>query len=129
MSDKQSLGPNQTFWLKELRSGKYEQGIGFLCKETKYCCLGVGSEIFKTNAIKIHTGILGHKFYDGSMSIAPFYLGEALGLFGSLGESKTFYQSSSDPKSLSSYNDQGKTFAEIADIIEQDPSVYFQEPR
>ena len=48
MSDKQPLGPNQTFWLQELRSGKY---------------------------------------------------------------------------------DQGKTFAEIADIIEQDPSVYFKEPR
>lgn len=129
MSDKQPLGPNQTFWLKELRSGKYQQGIGYLCNDTKYCCLGVGSEVFKTDATIVCTGISGRKFYDGSSSIAPFYLGEALGLFGSLGESKTSYIYGDKSESLSSYNDQGKTFAEIADIIEQDPSVYFKEPR
>lgn len=32
-------------WLKALRSGKYEQGSGKLCKNGKYCCVGVAGKI------------------------------------------------------------------------------------
>jgi len=28
-------------WVEALRSGKYEQGVGALLKDGKYCCLGV----------------------------------------------------------------------------------------
>jgi len=28
-------------WIEALRSGKYEQGRGFLRRKDKYCCLGV----------------------------------------------------------------------------------------
>ena len=32
-------------WLKALRSGKYEQGYGYLRNEGLYCCLGVLTDI------------------------------------------------------------------------------------
>jgi hypothetical protein len=32
-------------WLKDLRSGEFEQGQGYLRAEDKYCCLGVLCEI------------------------------------------------------------------------------------
>lgn len=32
-------------WIAALRSGKYEQGTGFLCKDGAYCCLGVLMEV------------------------------------------------------------------------------------
>lgn len=32
-------------WVKALRSGDYEQGSGYLCKENKYCCLGVLNDV------------------------------------------------------------------------------------
>ena len=125
MSDKQTLGPNQTLWLQELRSGKYEQGTNYLCCNDKYCCLGVAAEIFKTEQTEIHIR-KGLKYFDGYMSSAPNYVMEALCLYKDLGETSSL---TFDENALAKMNDQGKTFAEIADIIEEDPSVYFKEPR
>jgi len=125
MSDKQSLGPNQTFWLKELRSGKYEQGKTDLCHNGKYCCLGIAAEIFATGQTEIHI-TKGIKYFDSCLSSAPEYVMDSLGLYKDLGETSSL---TFDENALAKMNDQGKTFAEIADIIEQDPSVYFKEPR
>lgn len=35
----------QEQWVEALESGEYEQGIGSLCSEGKYCCLGVACEV------------------------------------------------------------------------------------
>lgn len=35
----------KTRWISALRSGEYEQGQGYLCKDRKYCCLGVLADI------------------------------------------------------------------------------------
>ncbi len=35
----------KTKWVEALRSGDYEQGIGYLCRDGKYCCLGVLAHI------------------------------------------------------------------------------------
>jgi hypothetical protein len=32
-------------WVEALESGKYEQGIHRLCKDDRYCCLGVLAEV------------------------------------------------------------------------------------
>lgn len=32
-------------WITALRSGEFEQGIHYLCKDNKYCCLGVADVI------------------------------------------------------------------------------------
>jgi hypothetical protein len=36
----------KVIWTDELRSGKYKQGIGFLEKDDKYCCLGILCELY-----------------------------------------------------------------------------------
>ena len=43
-------------WLKALRSGKYDKGVGYLKQETpgkcKWCCLGVAADICNVKGIK-----------------------------------------------------------------------------
>jgi hypothetical protein len=36
---------NLTEWIAALRGGEYKQGRNALCKDGKYCCLGVACEI------------------------------------------------------------------------------------
>lgn len=42
-------------WVKALRSGEYEQGRGHLCRDGKYCCLGV---------LCVVAGETRHDYYD-----------------------------------------------------------------
>lgn len=37
---------HRKIWTDALRSGKYQQGKCYLCKEGKYCCLGVACEVY-----------------------------------------------------------------------------------
>lgn len=39
-----------------LESGKYEQGTGYLCKDGKYCCLGVLCELAVAEGITTREG-------------------------------------------------------------------------
>jgi hypothetical protein len=86
-------------WVAALRSGKYEQGKGYLKRENKYCCLGVlcdlcgkkpyphlkylPQSVMKWSGIKNNAGLINGDGY------------------------------------LTSENDAGKTFPEIATIIEE----------
>lgn len=38
---------NRQLWLNALRSGEYKQGKFWLCKDDKYCCLGVLCEVYQ----------------------------------------------------------------------------------
>jgi hypothetical protein len=44
-------------WLVELRSDRYEQGIDYLCRGEKYCCLGVLCELAVADGITQKTEI------------------------------------------------------------------------
>lgn len=58
-------------WIRALRSGKFKQGQGALCKDGKHCCLGVLCEINKEiNKEAIFANI----HYNGSCFILPFDL-------------------------------------------------------
>jgi hypothetical protein len=99
-------------WLSALRSGEYQQGKQALKLYKKFCCLGVLCDIHSKetknkwveNIYLDHQGALpqdviiwaGLKFSDPSL----YY-----GKFKSI-------------KSLSDLNDSGKTFLQIADLIE-----------
>ena len=114
-----SLTPNQKIWLDALRSGEYEQGEGILHEivdgKESFCCLGVAAKIFASTdtmpTIKkeIHQG-KEYVVYDGMSHLAPDYVIDALSLLDECG-------SSSASTALSSMNDMGKTFAEIADYF------------
>lgn len=91
-------------WLEALRSGKYEQGKGELFYEGKYCCLGVAAAECGV-PLKYIKGkgflFLGETHFDSVPNI----------LRGSF--------TKPIPNSLSAMNDNGKTFTEIANWIEE----------
>lgn len=81
-------------WVKALRSGEYKQGTGtFLDDKNRYCCLGVLCAI--TNAQPVPFSSTGwmhlNKYLDYCDEQAPLYR----------------------------MNDDGASFAEIADYIEE----------
>ena len=123
---KQLLGPNQTLWIEALRFGGYAQGKEVLSRDNKFCCLGVACEIFKVSLDLEVTGQSGTRYYDGMYGPAPCKIIEHLGLFGDLGDAAP----GSDGSPLAHLNDEGGySFLELADLIEDDPSVYFRSPQ
>jgi len=122
-------------WLDKLRSGKYEQGIGFLHTlaggsdgtET-FCCLGVLCEAAKeAGVVRAEKGSLSNTVYygvdgeddqfywDKDDSVLPESVQEWAGLKDSNPQIMD--------KEISSWNDgdgdeAGASFAEIADLIE-----------
>lgn len=101
-------------WVKALRSGKYKQGKGFLrTTKNEYCCLGVLCEIHRTvhkkNKWVTKDGV---KFYMQTEAALPKTVMKWANVkrqFGSLSSETT----------LAALNDNGKTFNQIADIIEK----------
>lgn len=98
-------------WIKALRSGKYKQGTGCLCRAApvkEYCCLGVACKVAKIRAIDngrdqkvIHFEANGNKSMTSIRTLIP-------GLIDPLQES-----------TLANMNDNGASFDQIADYIEK----------
>lgn len=92
-------------WLAALRSGKYQQGTGVLKNGDHFCCLGVlcsiaGVERDEENGWFIWRKEKGH-------ATLPYGFGRSVGV-------------SDDAEStLAVMNDDGKSFAQIADYIEK----------
>jgi hypothetical protein len=130
-------------WVAALRSGDYSQGTGVLHRkvngEHKYCCLGVLCDIALKAGLELRhdpTGDCqctscqqdGIRAYDGYDDFLPPKVVQWAGLTN--GNPRTT-ESIPDPGSslpgttidnatLSYLNDNGKTFEEIAAIIERD---------
>lgn len=111
------LNPNAKKWVEALRSGKYEQGIGALCKDGRYCCLGVAVEVARDN------GVACDEIRDTDESLGGVFatVREWVGLADCAGD----FSKSNFSTSLASVNDNGKSFAEIADIVESQPKGLF----
>ena len=122
--EKQNLGPRQREWIEALRSGKYEQGRMYLNLGGKFCCLGVACDISK-EALQLNVGVSklrngkevnSYNDINGSLSSEvikyfSFVMKEEEGL-----------------NRLTYMNDSvGKTFEQIADIVEENPEHYFTE--
>lgn len=113
------LGTNQKTWINALRSGEYLQCQNELCTHdgngaNYYCCLGVANTIFHLNAQDNETLdgtnfnlVLGLRTHDGEIH----YNEDDEEEFGYL--------------TLVEMNDDGKTFVEIADFIEANPTLVF----
>lgn len=111
-------------WVQALRSGNYKQGKRFLHSVAdEYCCLGVVCEL----AIK--HGIIGPSVLQDT---GPSYGYGNLGCYaGAPGEVMDWIKLKDsigqfDHGCLAHLNDAGKTFNEIADIIESEPKGLFQ---
>jgi hypothetical protein len=96
-------------WVKALRSGKYKQGTDALRsvtpeEGTRYCCLGVACHVAGASGIKNKELISNDE--NGkikSINKVPAILRGEEGV----------------PLVLARYNDRGKTFAQLADVIEK----------
>lgn len=93
-------------WIKALRSGRYKQATSSLRQEGAYCCLGVLANV------------AGCRW----LADEPILKGKAVGLRSDEGAYLSPVQfdiSSRTQKKLAEFNDDGKTFDEIADYIEK----------
>lgn len=112
------LNENAKKWVAALRSGEYTQAKRQLRTETGMCCLGVACDLYSKETGEQWDG---HKFL-GEDDTLPLQVKEWVGLTGPEG---VFLGDSNMPTALSTKNDIGATFAEIADIIESQPEGLF----
>ena len=123
------LGPNQKKWIAALRANPEEQIRGFLGKTTDddkkgFCCLGKGCDV-------LGIGIWEDSifFVEGVRAFLPEYPRKQLGLVDYSGTAKVSHHEKLNELyssfSLSEMNDEGKTWSEIADILEKHPEAFF----
>lgn len=125
-----SLGPIQKKWLEALRSGDYKQGKRYLNQgNEKFCCLGVLCEVMGLKKKEIGNGRFAYSENGTTWSEEVIPNNKAMQLAGLRG----FEGQPEIPgpvKALTFYNDEGgKTFEEIADIIEANADKYFTESK
>ena len=102
-------------WIAALRSGKYAQTRNVLKDEVGYCCLGVACDISGLGKWDGFHYSIGSEHRAGEL---PTLVRDALGLRACNGSFRE--------GCLTNLNDSGKTFAEIADIIESRPKGLFK---
>lgn len=126
MSYAKMYQPFKKAWVKALRSGKYRQGTGTLCRQVRprveFCCLGVACAIaelpwqFNRNGLVYFSDqIVKEGWYedldfpllDANSSKVPETFARDIGL------------SPRAQEQLISMNDSGKSFEEIADWIDK----------
>jgi hypothetical protein len=123
---------NRTKWVAALRSGKYEQGKGYLRIGPRHCCLGVACELAKKeldlpvksafpevreNNGKIESDPDGELFYyDGCVNTLPDAVLDWLGIKSPSGR---FITEDDFNTSLAGLNDTGLSFGAIARLIEE----------
>lgn len=125
------MNENAKKWVEALRSGKYKQGAGYLTRiiddQEFDCCLGVACKLYQAEhgdlqIVKYH----GMKSYDSKYAGVPEKVQKWLGMTSSAGKfgtpDKNFVY-----KSLAQENDNGKTFNEMATLIESEPEGLFSE--
>jgi hypothetical protein len=109
-------------WIEALRSGQYEQGRAHLCRDEKYCCLGVLCSLVEPGTKReINTSLQynGVISWGDEVSWLPTHIKEKVGLRTECGDFAD--------NSLTTLNDEGMSFSEIADLIESRPKGLFKD--
>lgn len=105
-----------------LRSGEYSQARGRLHKPTGYCCLGVGGDLqvkAGTHCWRMTSdGTPAFDLVEGTDLFARDQYGLVGGALHYLRTPNPFGFTKDDQNVLAFCNDEGHTFAEIADVIE-----------
>ena len=97
-------------WMNALRSGDYKQGCSFLKSDGMYCCLGVACVITMPNAKLDNVGFIEKEPGGTNPAISAR-------LYNKM--PKLLRGSSGFVNKVSTMNDTGKTFNDIADWIEK----------
>jgi hypothetical protein len=119
-------------WIDALRSGDYEQGTehllnnwstdeeGELVEKDTYCCLGVACALFDPEWLMDRLAEDNTATTDVSVEVAMKLAEEGVNLESEFGE----FDDENISFLLGTKNDHGYTFAQIADALENDPSLY-----
>ena len=110
---------NRRKWVEALRSGKYKQTRSHLADKNGFCCLGVACEVAIANGVRIKKRADGFGItYATERDSLPRRVQIWLGFGDELDEE------AANPwlgnSSCAEQNDEGKSFTEIADMIEQE---------
>lgn len=107
-------------WVQALRSGEYQQGVAFLKRNNRYCCLGVACEVYQKHVgdlgISLGTTDADPTSFDNEMCHLPEKVCEWLGL-----NYCGVFQAGPDARynDLEELNDNAElSFDQIADTIE-----------
>ena len=121
----------QAQWVAALRSGEYRQGKSQLRgADDTFCCLGVLCDLAVKAGVEINVHAPDDEYgsgndsyrYGNSESYLPVAVREWAGIEHEdpiIGTATRSYQDRTAGRTAATYNDGGKTFAEIADLIEQ----------
>jgi hypothetical protein len=108
--------------IKALRSGRYRQGHGQLARgKDEFCCLGVACDISNT-PLEWEKGFYGIRTIDGRTHALPDTIRQEYGFYSDNGTPRDKRQliiNGESYKSLSDANDNGVSFKDLADYIEQ----------
>lgn len=104
------MNDNAKKWVAALRSGEYKQAQNQLRTDEGYCCLGVACEL------ALEAGAISS--YNPEGISLPFPVQKWLGLASPSGRYGHYQFLTNDNDRL------GKSFSEIADIIENEQSLF-----
>lgn len=113
-------------WVPALRSGGFAQGTGYLHAQDTYCCLGVACELLRRDGMlpewERMTGTRSHpEPFEilGSGTYLPVAVADELGMsiYGRVRAGQSVVVGGMPYENLAAANDNGCTFAEIADAL------------
>lgn len=112
-------------WVDALRSDEYKQCQGGLAQEgqngIEYCCLGVLCELAVSDGViaakTINNGCFGYESTSGWQAALPPLM--VAGWVGLVGDSWEVEEENTNVELTSLNDDRNWTFAEIADVIEE----------
>lgn len=124
---------NQEFkkeWLVALRSGEYNQAVHQLKTPDGYCCLGVACELLAKEGVVNATKRNGELSFDEEYQTLPKDAMNYMGVIDTNPDITTSWMTSIERDrmrgkivggrvSLAELNDNGYSFAQIADLIEK----------
>ena len=117
------MNENAMKWIEALRSGEYSQTERTLSDKDGFCCLGVACKVYENETgNKLFVNEFGN-FIEETLIRDYKCVREWLGLSSHDGE---FHQSTGGRIYLTELNDEGKSFNEIADLIESEPLGLFK---
>lgn len=111
------MNNNIKLWIDALRSGEYKQGRRKLKNGDTYCCLGVLCDLYAKETGKGKWREDDQFLTDGRTSAFNLPLDVMKWAGVCLSEGRFAYGG----KSLVALNDEGKSFSDIAEIIESEP--------
>jgi hypothetical protein len=131
---KQELGPLQQEWVRCLRSGEFPQGKFRLVDMKdpvrgvyRHCCLGVACCVAEAKGVGVEwEERSGALHANGQCAVLPTNVAKSMKFYDYDGQFQGFTMM--DHEALTSANDLGATFKQIARFVEAHPEAVFTGP-